>query len=206
MKHFLISLLGILIICSSAVTLGQPKKAKMPKGNLMYLECSSRSTVPDPFYYFSLTNEADVINVVYWSTQVQRYTKVTMDVMIMVKMRNIITRYRMFENAREYHNEGSLNGLVWHFKANFSKGGTIESTGYNYIPSEEAVEELKNLFKQQLNEPSTQFVSFVDEEGNSLEDLELEEYQNDPALRTKDNAQKALPLLEVEEPEELMPE
>ncbi len=205
MKHFLISLLGLLLICSSAVSIGQTNKAKMPKGNLMYLECSCKSNVPDPFYFFTLTNEADVINVVYWSTQVQRYTKVTMDVMIMVKMRNIITRYRLFENAREYHNEGSLNSLVWHFKANFSKGGTIESTGYNYIPSEEAVEELKNLFKQQLNEPSTQFVSFCDEEGNAI-DEEVEEYQNDPALRAKSAPQKALPLLEVEEPEELMPE
>lgn len=206
MKHFLISLMALLLVCSSAVTLGQPKKSKMPKGNLMYLECSATSNVPDPFYYFSLTNEADVINVIYWSTQVQRYAKVTMDVMILVKMRNIITRYRMFENAREYHNEGSLNSLVWHFKANFSKGGTIESTGYNYIPSEEAVEELKTLFKKQLEEPSTQFVSFVDEEGNALEDLDIEEYQNDPALRSS-TERKPLPKLEVEEEEleELVP-
>ena len=202
MKHFLISLFSLLLICQGTEALGQIKKATMPKGNIMSLECSAIGDVPDPFYYFKLTNENDVINAVYWSTQVQKYTKVTMDVMVMVKMRNIITRHRMFEYAKEYHNEGGQSRLTWHLIAFFSQGGHFESTGYNYIPDEDAVEELKNIFKQQLNEPSTLFVSFVNQDGEELEDEELEEYQNDPALRPKSADKPALPLLEVEEEEE----
>ena len=202
MKHFLISLFSLLLICQGTEALGQIKKATMPKGNIMSLECSAVGDVPDPFYYFKLTNENDVINAVYWSTQVQKYTKVTMDVMVMVKMRNIITRHRMFEYAKEYHNEGGQSRFTWHLMAFFSKGGHFESTGYNYIPDEDAVEELKNIFKQQLNEPSTLFVSFVNQDGEELVDEELEEYQNDPTLRPKSADKPALPLLEVEEEEE----
>ena len=177
MKHFLISLFSLLLICQGTEALGQMKKATMPRGNVMSLECSAFGDVPD-------------------------YTKVTMDVMVMVKMRNIITRHRMFEYAKEYHNEGGQSRLTWHLIAFFSKGGHFESTGYNYIPDEDAVEELKNIFKQQLNEPSTLFVSFVNQDGEELEDEELEEYQNDPALRPKSADKPALPLLEVEEEEE----
>ena len=177
MKHFLISLFSLLLICQGTDALGQMKKATMPKGNLMSLECSSIGDVPDPFYYFKLTNENDVINAVYWSTQVQKY-------------------------AKEYHNEGGRSTLTWHLIAFFSKGGHFESTGYNYIPDEDAVEELKNIFKQQLNEPSTLFVGFVNQEGELLEDEEIEEYQNDPTLRPKAADKPAMPLLEVEEEEE----
>ena len=207
MKHILISLFALLLIFQGNDALGQMKKASMPKGNLMSLECSAVGDVPDPFYYFKLTNENDVINAVYWSTQVQKYTKVTMDVMVMVKMRNVITRRRMFEYAKEYHNEGGQSRLIWHLMTFFSKGGHFESTGYNYIPDEDAVEDLKNIFKQQLNEPSTQFVSFVDKNGEPLAEEAIEEYQNDPALRPKQAEQApALPLLEVEEElEELVP-
>ena len=175
MKHFLISLFSLLLICQGTEALGQMKKATMPKGNLMSLECSSIGDVPDPFYYFKLTNENDVINAVYWSTQVQKYAKVTMDVMVMVKMRNIITRKRMFEYAKEYHNEGGRSTLTWHLIAFFSKGGHFESTGYNYIPDEDAVEELKNIFKQQLNEPSTLFVGAADKPAMPLLEVEEEE-------------------------------
>ncbi len=206
MKHFLISLFALLLICPGSEALGQMKKATMPKGNLMSLECSAVGDVPDPFYYFKLTNENDVINAIYWSTQVQKYTKVTMDVMVMVKLRNVITRKRMFEYAKEYHNEGGQSRLTWHLMAFFSKGGHFESTGYNFIPDEDAVEDLKTIFKQQLTEPSTMFVSFVDKDGEPLEEEDVEEYQNDPALRTQQAKQPALPLLEAEEEEEeLMP-
>ena len=92
--------------------------------------------------------------------------------------------------------------MIWHFKATFSKGGFIESTGYNYIPNEEAVEELKTIFKQQLNDPSTLFVAFVDEYGKPLDEEETEEYQVDPALRPKSDIKTSLPLLEEEEEEE----
>ena len=204
MKNFLISLFALLLICQGAESLGQVKKATLPRGNVMSLECSARGDVPDPFYYFSLTNENDVINAVYWSMQAQKYTKVTMDVMVMVKMRTVITRHRMYEFAREYHNEGGASSMIWHFKATFSKGGFIESTGYNFIPDEDAVEELKTIFKQQLNDPSTLFVSFVDEYGKPLDEEGAEEYENDPALRPKPAERAVLPLLE-EEVEELMP-
>ena len=203
MKHFLISFFALLLICQGSDALGQMKKATMPKGNLMSLECSAIGDVADPFYYFKLTNENDVINAVYWSTQVQKYTKVTMDVMVLVKMRNIITRHRMFEYAKEYHNEGGQSTLTWHLMAFFSKGGHFESTGYNFIPDEDAVEELKNIFKQQLNEPSTLFVGFVNQEGEPLEEEEVEEYQVDPAMRSKPADKPALPLREDEDEDEM---
>lgn len=195
MKHIIImsilaSILGLFNSCFGTrfhgerpwgiITNGNNKKAKMPEGKLLMVECSKHGTMIQPIFACKVELEEDnTATCAIW--QGDAFRKFRIDPSILDEMRDVIKSHEMYKYYNSYSDPNILDGTMWSFSAHFYKDRsndsnrailgdkeTMYSSGSNAGPSDNGIYELIKIAEKAVE--GAEFLNFTNHEWERVEE------------------------------------